>query len=64
MKGEFPEIDFSKSLEFNIDALKRYLVHNSKTHAQEEAEVLIKRCIEKYSKKKNGSLENFVVMDN
>jgi len=53
MKGEFPEIDFSKSLEFNIDALKRYLVHGSKTHTEEEA--LINRCIEKYSKKEKVS---------
>ena len=51
MKWEFPEIDFSKSLEFNIDAIKRYLVRDSKTHTEEEAEELIRRCIEKYSKK-------------
>jgi len=55
MKGEFPEIDFSKSLDFNIDALKRYLVHGSKTHTEEEAESLIKRCIEKYSEKEKVS---------
>ena len=45
MKDEFPDIDFSKSFEYNTSALKKWMVKNG-THTEEEAEKYINERIE------------------